>query len=254
MRAALKPYADVRELFPPEARWAAYVLGVFHVLLAEGELEGLNGGADLLLHSTVPLGAGVASSAAIEVAAMRAVVAAYGGQTAGLRLAALCQLVENRVVGAPCGIMDQVTCALGRPDELLALACQPHEITGWHAPPAGYTFIGLDSGVKHAVGGRRYPVVRCAAFMGRAIIREQLRLSSEPEGRLAHLCNLDRLSFAPDSGTCCRPSWTAAPFSSVGERRVIRRRRSSSARCIPSGVPPSIPSGRTAGSGGSCGI
>jgi L-arabinokinase len=168
---------------------------VFYVLLAEGELTELPAGADLLLYSTVPLGAGVASSAAIEVASMRAAAAAYGAPTAGLRLAALCQVVENQVVGAPCGIMDQVTCTLGRPGELLALKCQPHEVTGWHAPPPAYAFIGLDSGVKHAVGGQRYPVVRCAAFMGRAIIRERLQALGERPDRIDHLSNLAPAEF-----------------------------------------------------------
>ncbi|MGH2370617.1 MAG: galactokinase, partial [Chloroflexota bacterium] len=186
----LKPYDAVQALFPEEARWAAYVLGVCYVLLAEGELAALPGGADVLLSSTVPLGAGVASSAAVEVAAMRAIVAAYGAGTSGLRLAALCQLVENRVVGAPCGIMDQVTCALGQAGALLALRCQPHDVLGWHAPPAGYGFAGLDSGVKHTVGGRRYGRVRCAAFMGRRIIGEHLAAAGGDRERAAYLCNL----------------------------------------------------------------
>ena len=189
-RAALKSYEAVRALFPPEARWAAYVLGVFYVLLAEGEVDSFPGGADLLVRSTVPLGAGVASSAALEVAAMCAVAAAYGARTAGLRLAALCQVVENRVVGAPCGIMDQVTCALGQAGALLALRCRPHDILGWHEPPPGFTFLGLDSGVKHAVGGVRYPLVRTAAFMGRRIVQESLRQAGEDPAQAAYLCNL----------------------------------------------------------------
>ena len=49
----------------------------------------------------------------------------------GMELARLCQTVENRVVGAPCGIMDQVTCALGRQDKLVALRCQPHYLLGY---------------------------------------------------------------------------------------------------------------------------
>ena len=134
-----RSYEAVRAAFPAGAGWAAYVLGVFYVLVAEGELPAaaVAGGADVLLHSAVPLGAGVASSAAVEVAAMRAAVAAYGAGTSGLRLAALCQMVENRVVGAPCGIMDQVTCALGQAGRLLALRCQPRRRPGVARPAAG---------------------------------------------------------------------------------------------------------------------
>ena len=192
---ALLSYEAARALFSPESRWAAYVFGVFYVLLAEGDIDRFPHGADLLVQSSVPLGAGVASSAAIEVATMRAVCAAYGVQFNPMRLASLCQVVENRVVGAPCGIMDQVTCTLGQSGTLLALECQPHNVLGFHAPPAGYAFVGLDSGVKHAVGGVRYPRVRCAAFMGKRIIQEALREAGDDPGVAEHLANLTPETF-----------------------------------------------------------
>jgi L-arabinokinase len=122
----------------------------------------------------------VASSAAIEVAAMRAIDAAYGVGLEGLDLARLCQIVENRVVGAPCGIMDQVTCALGRQGALLALRCQPHDVLGFHVLPAGCQVVGINSKVKHAVGGRRYARARVGAFMGLTII--QRHLGGDPFG------------------------------------------------------------------------
>ena len=191
----LIPYEAARALFTPESRWAAYVLGVFYVLLAEREVRRFPHGADLLVHSSVPLGAGVASSAAVEVATMRAVCAAYRIARDPMRLASLCQVVENRVVGAPCGIMDQVTCTLGQSGRLLALRCQPHDVLGFHAPPAGYAFVGLDSGVKHAVGGVRYPRVRCAAFMGKRIIQETLRACGEDPSVAQHLAHLSPETF-----------------------------------------------------------
>ena len=86
--------------------------------------------------------------------------------------------------------MDQVTCALGQSGRLLALRCQPHEVLGWHTPPAGFTFAGLDSGVKHAVGGARYGVVRCAAYMGRRIIRDHLATAGDDPARADYLCNI----------------------------------------------------------------
>ena len=197
-RASLKSYAEVRSLFSEENRWAAYLLGVFYVLLAEDEVESFTGGADVLIRSAVPLGAGVASSASIEVATTRAIAAAYSLPTSGMRLASLCQVVENQVVGAPCGIMDQVTCTLGRAGALLALRCQPHEVLGWHAPPDGYGFIGLDSGVKHAVGGARYSRVRCAAFMGRRIIQDALRKSGGNPARVEYLADVTPAQFRRD--------------------------------------------------------
>lgn len=174
--AACRDYADARALLcePAEAAWAAYLLGAFFVLRREGRVASWPGGANVLLHSQVPIGAGVASSAAIEVAGMKAIDSAYDIGLDGLELARLCQMVENRVVGAPCGIMDQVTASLGRAERLLLLRCRPHDVLGFHALPPGCQVIGINSRVKHAVGGSRYTRTRVAAFMGLAIIRRHL--------------------------------------------------------------------------------
>ena len=81
-------------------------------------------------------------------------------------MAIACQWVENHVVGAPCGIMDQMTSACGERDRLLRLRCQPGTIEGFSEIPAGYRFFGIDSGLRHAVTGADYGTVRTAAFMG----------------------------------------------------------------------------------------
>ncbi|MBW3623349.1 MAG: GHMP kinase [Armatimonadetes bacterium] len=170
----------------PEDRWAAYLAGCWTILAGARPDADLSGGADLLLFSEVPAGAGVSSSAAIEVATMRALAAAHGIEMDGLELARLCQRVENVIVGAPCGIMDQVTSALGREGELLALKCQPHEVLGYHRIPPGYAVTGLDSGVKHSVGGSNYTKARVAAFMGHRILTQSCQ--SDPlNGYLANL-------------------------------------------------------------------
>jgi L-arabinokinase len=114
----------------------------------------------------VPEGSGISSSAALEVATMRAVLAATGQELAPEAMAMACQWVENHVVDAPCGIMDQMTSACGRAGQLLRLRCQPAQIEGFAAVPAGYRFYGIDSGVRHAVTGADYGTVRVAAFMG----------------------------------------------------------------------------------------
>lgn len=150
-------------------RWAVYLAGCVGLLKAEGLLP-TEAGARLLLTSDVPLGAGVSSSAAIEVATMRALDAAFGLHLDGLTLARLCQRVENEFVGAPCGIMDQVTSALGEAGKLLLLRCQPHTVEGHTTIPTGWAAFGIDSGVKHSVGGTGYTGVRTAAFMGAKLL------------------------------------------------------------------------------------
>ena len=94
----------------------------------------------ILLHSDVPEGKGVSSSAAVEVATMCAVAAAYDvdlnvSKDGGRELAMLCQKVENLVVGAPCGVMDQMASACGVENALLSLSCRPAEIIGHLALP-----------------------------------------------------------------------------------------------------------------------
>jgi L-arabinokinase len=124
----------------------------------------------------VPEGKGVSSSAALEVATMQAITRLVGSVHKGSELAQDCQMAENLVVGAPCGIMDQMTSALGRADALLALNCQPAEINGFIELPASVGFWGIDSGIRHAVSGSDYTSVRTGAFMGYRIIAQEARL------------------------------------------------------------------------------
>ncbi len=167
----------------PANRWAGYVVGVVQLLLQSSAREGAAvAGLRLLIDSTVPAGRGVASSAALEVAAAAAVAACCGCAMPATELAAACQWVENQVVGAPCGIMDQMTSACGRRDRLLQLCCQPGTVEGHVAIPAGYRFYGIDSGISHAVAGADYGTVRTAAFMGYRMIAAAAGLPVAREG------------------------------------------------------------------------
>lgn len=164
-------YDAARDSFrdDPETAWAAYVLGTIVVLALEKKVP-VETGLRILIDSRVPEGKGVSSSAALEVATLEAVSRLLGVTLDGAELARLCQTCENHVVGAPCGIMDQMTSALGKADRLLALLCQPAEIQGFVEIPPGVAFWGIDSGVRHAVSGADYTSVRVGAFMGYRII------------------------------------------------------------------------------------
>lgn len=182
----INPVSLLRHLreSPESRQWAGYVAGCVSILRAEGLIRrGM--GARLLLRSDVPLGAGVSSSAAIEVAAMRALVDAFGIELDGLALARYCQRVENEIVDAPCGIMDQVTSALGQEGELLLLRCQPHTVEGTLRLPDGWSVFGIDSGVKHSVAGAGYTGVRVAASMGFKILADRAK-----QGFGGWLCNV----------------------------------------------------------------
>jgi L-arabinokinase len=189
-RGGLIEYETARARFrrDPGEHWAAYVAGVFLVLQKERQVV-FPEGARLLIQSDVPEGKGVSSSAAIEVAVMKAVAAAYGIDLEARELALLCQKVENLVVGAPCGVMDQMTASCGEAKRLLALLCQPAELQGSVALPEGVGVWGLDSGVRHSVSGENYGSVRIGAFMGYRIIAELagLRVKTGEAGEPAEI-------------------------------------------------------------------
>lgn len=159
----------------PSQHWAAYVAGVFLTLMRERGIR-FRDGARILISSRVPQGKGVSSSAALEVAVMRAVAAAFDVTINAREMALLCQTVENRVAGAPCGVMDQMTASCGEANRLLALRCQPAELLGMTAIPDEVALWGLDSGVRHAVTGADYGSVRVGAFIGYRIIAEMAGL------------------------------------------------------------------------------
>ena len=206
----LRSYARVNALMSarPQEAWAAYVLGAYYVLQREKAAPAFKQGANILLHSKVPLGGGVSSSAALEVAGMHAICRAYGIELAPLELARLCQVVENRVVGAPCGIMDQVTIALGEQGSLLPIICRPHDVLSAEKLPPGWRVSGINSRVKHAVGGYRYTRARCGAFMGRKIIES--RLGSEFVG--GYLCNVTPERYRRDCRDLLPPKMTGEAF------------------------------------------
>jgi len=155
----------------PAEHWAAYVAGIFLVLMRERGVR-FTDGARLLIASRVPQGKGVSSSAALEVATMQAVAAAFDIVLEPRETALLCQKVENLVAGAPCGVMDQMTSVCGESNRLLALLCQPAELQASVSIPEEIGFWGIDSGVRHAVTGADYGSVRVGAFMGYRIIAE----------------------------------------------------------------------------------
>jgi L-arabinokinase len=177
------PYAEARALFArdPKRHWAAYAAGVLIVLHHELGVRP-PAGLRLFIHSEVPAGKGVSSSAAIEVATMAAIAGHLGLAIAPRDLALWCQKVENLIVGAPCGVMDQMTSAAGEQGDLLALLCQPAELQAPVRLPEALQVWGIDSGIRHAVSGADYGSVRTGAFMGYRIVADLAGLSATPAG------------------------------------------------------------------------
>jgi L-arabinokinase len=181
-------YEQARALLTADPRraWAAYAAGALVVLHAELG-KPLRQGLRLLVWSEVPVGKGLSSSAALEVATLEAVAPLVGATLPDRDVALLAQKVENFVVGAPCGVMDQMTSACGRRDHLLELVCQPAEVTGQLRVPDDIALAGVDSGIRHAVTGADYGTVRAAAFMGYRMITAAAGIEARPiaPGRVA---------------------------------------------------------------------
>jgi len=148
--------------------WAAYALGPLALLVRLHDLP--LGGLRLLVSSTIPEGKGLGSSAALEIAVLQASSAALGSRSDPRELALLGQQAEQIFAGAPCGAMDQMAVMHGEAGRLLALLCRPAEIVASVPLPDALSAWAIDSGLPHAVSGAAYRRVRCAAFMGRALL------------------------------------------------------------------------------------
>jgi L-arabinokinase len=165
-RLARCPYGEVRRALTPFPRWTHYVLGVVLVLVRHRVVE--PDPVRIVIHSDLPVSVGVASSAALEVAVGRALAP----ELDPLRLAALCQEAENHVVGAPCGIMDQVAVAAGRPGAILPILCRPASLRPSLPLPPSLEVVGWPTGSPHDVSGRPYRRARAAAFMGKRMAED----------------------------------------------------------------------------------
>ena len=140
----------------PSQNWSDYPLGVAAILQQEGySLRGAN----LYIRSEVPLGAGLSSSAALEVAAGYALLRCSGYDVEPLQLSLLCQRAENEFVGARCGIMDQFVACHGQSGKALMLDCRSRE----YCPlvmPDDTALIVCNTKVKHELASSEYNLRR----------------------------------------------------------------------------------------------
>jgi galactokinase len=137
--------------------WANYPLGVLHELRG-ADLAAVEGGLDLLVTSDVPRGAGLSSSAALEVATAAAAFRVDTGENALPRrdLAEAAWRAETGFVGLDCGIMDQYASALCRAREALFLDCRSKETTSVPLDDEGVKIVVVDTGVEHELAGSAY--------------------------------------------------------------------------------------------------
>ncbi len=185
---ATAPLGTLAERFSGRDAWGAYVLGPIALLLREGTAPAR--GLRVLVTSAVPEGKGVGSSAAVEIAVVHAAAACLGIETTARQLALLGQRAEQLFAAAPCGPMDQLAVMHGERGRLLPVLCRPAEVLGAVPLPSPLAVWGIDSGLPHAVSGETYRRVRCASFMGKALLDPDIAYLAElPPERVA----VDRL-------------------------------------------------------------
>ena len=125
-------------------------------LVAELATEGrVPAGMDAVVASTVPMGAGLASSGALSVALGLALCRVAGLRLEPAVLAEACRRAEERATGVPCGIMDQIAGVLGRPREPLLVDCRDVSVERVPLPPDAVVVVA-DSGVRRSLSDGRY--------------------------------------------------------------------------------------------------
>ncbi|MBA3692733.1 MAG: galactokinase [Acidobacteria bacterium] len=185
---------------PEKARrgtWLDFVEGVARIL----ERRDVNlRGAELLIDSDVPSGAGLSSSAALEISVGLALTEISGKTIDKTQLALVGQAAEHEFVGAKVGIMDQYASALGRKNHALLIDCRSLEAEQIPFATSDVAVVICDSKVKHKLAASEYNTRRAECEKGVEILREflpkitQLRDVSikDFEGYAAHLPEIIR--------------------------------------------------------------
>src|SRR5579859_5273957 len=157
----------------PGRGWLDYVQGLTSVLAGAGHR---GGGFTARIESDVPLGSGLSSNAALEIALLRALRDAFDLSLSGEEMARLGQRAENEFVGAPVGIMDQMAAVFA--DESHALFLDTRTLAYDRVPlPSGAALLVINSGVAHQHAGgdyrtRRAECEQAAALLGVAQLRD----------------------------------------------------------------------------------
>ncbi|HWR52390.1 MAG TPA: galactokinase [Bryobacteraceae bacterium] len=167
---AERPVASLADAAPAKD-WSDYPVGVAQQLVRAGFDVA---GTDLFIHSTVPVGSGLSSSAALETSTALALLA--GRAIDKIELVKLCRRAENEFVGMPCGIMDQYISVFGREGAAVKIDCRSleNEVTPL---PASVAIFAVNTMVKHDLGASAYrervrECAEAAAALGAASLRD----------------------------------------------------------------------------------
>jgi galactokinase len=159
---------------PERGHWSNYVAGVLAGCVARNMRPG---GFRAIIGSDVPVGGGLSSSAALEVATATLVEAITGTTLEPTAKALLCQQAEHEFAGVPCGIMDQFASVMCRADHLMLLDCRSQQVEQIPLADPDVTVLIVNSNVKHELAGGEYAERRAqceaaAKALGGASLRD----------------------------------------------------------------------------------
>jgi len=156
------------ELKPVDKMWVNYILGVLHQL----KNKGLTNGFNIVFSSTIPMGAGLSSSAALECGIGYAMNKLNNLGLTKEEIALIGQNSEHTFVGVNCGIMDQFASVFGKKNCVIKLDCNTLEYEYFKADFKKYSLLLLDSNVKHTHLTSGYNVRRQEVEQGLAMIKQ----------------------------------------------------------------------------------
>lgn len=156
---------------PPKRHWSDYIRGTASVLQSVGYKLA---GASLVIHGEIPLGAGLSSSASLEVATELALLSLSGVDISLSELAKCCQRAEHQFAGTRCGIMDQFVVVHGTAGHALMLDCRSLEYL--LVPiPFDFRLVVCNSMVRHELASGEYNRRRAECEDGLKLLQPQLR-------------------------------------------------------------------------------
>ena len=209
---------DCRQPLVDAAAWVNYPLGVIHALREAG--ASVKTGFDLLFDSDLPAGAGMSSSAALELATAMLIASACGFKAERADFARIARAAENNFVGVPCGILDQGVSAFGQRNHLVAIDCREQKFTTL-ALGNSVAFWIFNTGKKHSLVdslyskrnaecqqaftelAKRYPNASCLSDLTEAdVLAAQADLPKELFKRALHVVSenarVDKVKAALD--------------------------------------------------------
>jgi galactokinase len=138
--------------FNKKHRWVNYVMGIISALKAKGYI--ING-VDMLIRGDVPQGAGLSSSAALEVAVAKVFNSIYDLRLSPFDIAYLGKMAENNFIGVKSGIMDQFSASIGELGKALLIDCRNNESRSLDLPP-GSAFVAVHTGIYRKLDSSIY--------------------------------------------------------------------------------------------------